>query len=119
MNGANAIDDKDGDITNKIVVTGKVDTKKAGTYIITYTVEDSAKNIATVKRTIIVKKQEVVQTPESKPDSEQTPTPGSTPGTEPNPEPDPIPTPEPTPDPEQTPESEQNNTIENAINITQ
>ena len=53
--GATANDDKDGDITSKIVTTGKVDTQKAGTYIITYKVEDSSKNSATVTRTVIVK----------------------------------------------------------------
>ena len=42
-------------MSNKIVVTGKVDTSKAGKYVLTYTVEDSAKNKATVKRTVIVK----------------------------------------------------------------
>ena len=56
--GATATDDKDGDITKKIVITGKVDTKKAGTYILTYKVEDSAKNVSTVTRTITVKEKE-------------------------------------------------------------
>ncbi|MBO4816347.1 MAG: transglycosylase domain-containing protein [Clostridia bacterium] len=53
--GATATDNKDGDLTSKIVITGKVDTKKAGIYILTYKVEDSAKNVATVTRTITVK----------------------------------------------------------------
>lgn len=53
--GATAKDNKDGDLTNKITVSGKVDTSKAGTYKITYTVEDSAKNKASVTRTVIVK----------------------------------------------------------------
>lgn len=53
--GATANDKKDGDLTSKIVVTGKVNTSKAGTYKITYTVEDSAKNKASVTRTVIVK----------------------------------------------------------------
>lgn len=53
--GATATDKKDGDLTNKIVITGKVDTSKAGTYKITYTVEDSAKNKASATRTVIVK----------------------------------------------------------------
>lgn len=90
MNGATATDDKDGDITNKIVITGKVDTKKEGTYIITYTVEDSSKNIAIAKRTVIVKKDEITTEPTPEPEPEPTP--------EPNPEPDPTPTPEPEPD---------------------
>lgn len=52
--GATAIDKKDGDLTSKIVVTGKVDTSKKGTYTLTYTVEDKAKNKATKTRTVIV-----------------------------------------------------------------
>jgi len=68
--GATATDDKDGDITNKIVITGKVDTKKEGTYIITYTVEDSSKNVTTAQRTVIVKKEKatVEEKPEEKPE---------------------------------------------------
>lgn len=54
-NGATAKDDKDGDLTSKIETTGKVDTKKTGTYKITYTVKDSAGNVATASRTVIVK----------------------------------------------------------------
>lgn len=61
-NGATAKDDRDGDLTSKIETTGKVDTKKAGTYKITYTVKDSAGNTATASRTVIVKE-------EKKPDS--------------------------------------------------
>ena len=53
--GAVAADDKDGDITSKIVTTGKVDTSKVGTYTITYTIEDSSGNTATTTRTVIVK----------------------------------------------------------------
>lgn len=53
--GATATDNKDGDLTNKIQISGKVDTSKTGTYTITYTVEDSAGNKTTVTRTIIVK----------------------------------------------------------------
>ncbi len=57
--GATATDDKDGDITSKIKITGTVDTKKVGTYTITYTVEDSAKNTATVTRKVIVENENV------------------------------------------------------------
>lgn len=57
MNGATAKDDRDGDLTSKIETTGKVDTKKAGTYKITYTVKDSAGNVATASRTVIVKEE--------------------------------------------------------------
>lgn len=56
-NGATAKDDRDGDLTSKIETTGKVDTKKAGTYKITYTVKDSAGNVATASRTVIVKEE--------------------------------------------------------------
>ena len=56
--GATATDKKDGDLTSKIVVTGKVDTSKAGKYTITYTVEDAAKNKATRTRTVIVEAKE-------------------------------------------------------------
>lgn len=61
--GATANDNKDGNLTSRIVITGNVDTSKAGTYKITYTVEDSAKNVATVTRTVTVKAETVV-TPE-------------------------------------------------------
>lgn len=53
--GATATDNKDGDLTDKIKISGKVDTSKAGTYTITYTVEDSAGNKATATRTVRVK----------------------------------------------------------------
>ena len=53
--GATANDKKDGDLTSKIITSGKVNTTKAGTYKITYSVEDSSKNKASVTRTVIVK----------------------------------------------------------------
>ena len=53
--GATASDNKDGNLTDKIKISGKVDTSKPGTYTITYTVEDSSGNKATVTRTVIVK----------------------------------------------------------------
>ncbi|MBQ3144989.1 MAG: transglycosylase domain-containing protein [Clostridia bacterium] len=93
--GATATDDKDGDITNKIVITGKVDTSKAGTYIITYTVEDLAKNVAIAKRTVIVKANQVEPEPQ------------------PEPEPEPEPTPTPTPEPNPEPQPDQNETVNN------
>lgn len=53
--GATATDRTDGDITSKIVIDiSKVDTTKAGTYTVTYTVSDSAGNTATKKRTVKV-----------------------------------------------------------------
>lgn len=55
--GATATDDKDGDLTDKIEVKGKVDTNKVGTYTITYTVKDKAGNEASVNREVkVVKK---------------------------------------------------------------
>ncbi len=62
--GATATDDRDGDLTSKIETIGSVDTKKAGTYKITYTVKDSAGNTATATRTVIVKED---KKPEEKP----------------------------------------------------
>ena len=54
--GAKAVDNIDGDITEKIETTGSVDTSKAGNYTITYTVKDKEGNVATKKREIIVEK---------------------------------------------------------------
>ena len=54
--GATATDNKDGDLTSKIEITGKVDNKKEGTYTITYTVKDSAGNVTSVNRTVKVVK---------------------------------------------------------------
>ncbi len=53
--GATASDNIDGNITNKIIVSGSVNINKVGTYTITYNVSDSAGNVATpVKRTVVV-----------------------------------------------------------------
>lgn len=54
--GCTAQDNYDGDLTNKVSITGEVDTKKEGTYTITYTVEDSSLNKTETTRKIIVKK---------------------------------------------------------------
>ena len=56
--GAVATDNVDGDITKKIKITGKVDTKKEGEYVIKYTVSDKAGNKASVERKVIVEKKE-------------------------------------------------------------
>lgn len=53
--GATAKDDIDGDLTSKISISGAVNTSKAGTYTITYTVKNSKEKTSTVKRTITVK----------------------------------------------------------------
>ena len=52
--GATATDDVDGDITALIEVSGSVDTNTIGTYIITYSVSDSAGNLATATRNVNV-----------------------------------------------------------------
>jgi hypothetical protein len=51
---ASATDIEDGDLTNKIVVTGKVDTTKVGTYTIAYSVKDSGGLSAVAYRTVVV-----------------------------------------------------------------
>ena len=52
--GATAKDDVDGDITKKIKISGKVNTKKEGTYVVKYTVIDSSGNKASITRSVIV-----------------------------------------------------------------
>jgi len=53
--GAIAIDNYDGDLTDQIIPTGSVDTSTVGTYTITYNVTDSQSNNATaVSRTVVV-----------------------------------------------------------------
>ena len=54
--GAQAFDNKDGDISNKIQILGNVDTTKEGSYIIKYIVADSNGNITTKQRRVIVSK---------------------------------------------------------------
>ena len=52
--GYTATDNCDGDITDRVVVSGTVDTKKVGTYTLEYTVADSYENTVTVTRTVKV-----------------------------------------------------------------
>jgi len=52
--GATAVDDIDGDITDKIEVSGVVDSTVVGTQTITYSVADRAGNSAIASRTVIV-----------------------------------------------------------------
>lgn len=52
--GATAIDEKDGDLTEKIAKIGEVDVSQVGTYTITYTVEDNSGNKATKTRKVNV-----------------------------------------------------------------
>lgn len=57
MEGVSALDDTDGDMTGKVLVTGTVDTGKAGTYELIYEVTDSAGNKTQVKRLITVQEE--------------------------------------------------------------
>ena len=52
--GATATDNKDGDITSQIKVSGSVDTSKVGEYTLTYQVTDKAGNKAEEKRKVTV-----------------------------------------------------------------
>nr|WP_269089185.1 immunoglobulin-like domain-containing protein [Pradoshia eiseniae] len=54
--GVKATDNAAGNLTSKIKVSGKVNTKKVGKYKITYIVTDKAKNTSKITRTITVKK---------------------------------------------------------------
>ena len=63
--GFTANDNCDGDLTEKVEVTGEVDIKKVGTYTLTYTVKDTYENEATVTRTIKVVEPETETTKES------------------------------------------------------
>lgn len=51
-------DNLDGNIQNKVVIEGKVDTTKVGTYELIYSVEDHAGNQTTVTRTVHVNDKE-------------------------------------------------------------
>ncbi|HHT38181.1 MAG TPA: DUF5011 domain-containing protein, partial [Mollicutes bacterium] len=52
--GATARDNIDGDVTNRITITGTVNPNVIGTYTITYMVSDEAGNVATATRTVNV-----------------------------------------------------------------
>ncbi len=56
MEGISATDDVDGDLTDKVTVTGTVDTTKEGTYTVTYKVADAAGNEAVAERVVTVEK---------------------------------------------------------------
>ncbi|WP_142954004.1 immunoglobulin-like domain-containing protein, partial [Bacillus wiedmannii] len=55
LTGVKAIDNEDGDITDKVTVDGSVDASKPGTYELTYTVSDSKGHTVTAKQTVTVK----------------------------------------------------------------
>jgi hypothetical protein len=52
--GATAIDDIDGDITDKIEITGTINSAVVSTQTVSYSVADKANNSATIQRTVIV-----------------------------------------------------------------
>ncbi|VYU37469.1 DUF5011 domain-containing protein [Clostridium paraputrificum] len=56
MDGVVATDDRDGDITSKVVVEGTVDTSKEGNYTIVYRVSDNAGNLTEVFRVVTIKR---------------------------------------------------------------
>ena len=76
-----AVDKVDGDVDVTTVITkdgnvvDKVDTTVAGTYVIKYSAEDSAKNKATLEIIVVVKEVEVPEVPDTpeKPKDEQAP----------------------------------------------
>jgi prepilin-type N-terminal cleavage/methylation domain-containing protein len=52
--GATATDDVDGDITNRITTTSTLNPNAIGTYTVTYSVKDTANNLATATRIVNV-----------------------------------------------------------------
>lgn len=53
--GATATDDKDGDMTSRIELSGTVNTQQSGTYVITYTARDFSGNEGKAERVVYVK----------------------------------------------------------------
>lgn len=52
--GYSALDDCDGEISYKVRMSGKIDTKKEGTYRLKYSISDSSKNKTELTRTVVV-----------------------------------------------------------------
>ncbi len=52
--GFAALDNCDGDITDKVTVSGTVDHNRTGTYVLEYSVQDAAGNVTTATRKVIV-----------------------------------------------------------------
>jgi len=66
-----AIDEVDGDITNKVTVSGSPDTSKAGKYTVKYSVTDSSNNTGYAERKVVVykktdKKEDTTVSPSTK-----------------------------------------------------
>lgn len=55
LDGVTASDDRDGDLTSKVIISGDVNTNKEGNYTITYMVADNAGNTEKISRIVIVK----------------------------------------------------------------
>lgn len=60
--GYTANDNCDGDITDKVTISGSVDTSNTGTYKVIYTVVDNSNNTTSVERTVIVRKRNAYNT---------------------------------------------------------
>ncbi len=58
--GYSVSDNCDGDLTGKVQVSGKVDTSRAGSYLLTYTVRDSYDNEVSLNRMVMVYKKGTV-----------------------------------------------------------
>lgn len=52
--GFTAVDNRDGDVTTQVQITGTVDPMATGEYVLTYTVTDAAGNTASVERKVTV-----------------------------------------------------------------
>ena len=52
--GWTALDNQDGDVSDRVTVTGEIDRYLAGSYTLTYTVTDTMGNTAEVNRTVVV-----------------------------------------------------------------
>lgn len=63
--GVKATDERDGDVTPQVQITGEVDVNWCGSYTITYSVSDAAGNVATAERVVEVAQPETVY-PEGK-----------------------------------------------------
>lgn len=61
--GAEAADDRDGDLSEQIVRSGYVDIYRPGSYTVTYTVSDAGGNQTQVQRTVVV--EQVYSNPDS------------------------------------------------------
>ena len=61
--GYSAVDNIDGDLTSKVVISGGVDTSKMGRNTVTYTITDAAGNTSTASRSVYVYMKQAVANP--------------------------------------------------------